>query len=235
MIVIFRPYDILATSRTDGLIEAIPDTVSLHALKEKDPAFTTLKDFFIRFFGKETSTPFKCARGRFVASLAASSIVCFLLQIKDRHNGNILIHRDGRLMHFDFGFLLCQSPGHNFHFETAPFKLSEEFVELMGGRDSLTFLRFRRLCLRLYLVARQDSETLLLMVQMMMVGNASQVPCFSVLHHTEDVLDALRDRFKLSATTQECAVRDALVLLMLTFGAPKYLRCVLGFCQSACG
>ena len=47
-----RPYDILAVSASGGLIEAIPDTISLDALKKGDPHFTNLNDFFIRHFGR---------------------------------------------------------------------------------------------------------------------------------------------------------------------------------------
>jgi hypothetical protein len=38
-----RPYVILATSCDGGLIEAVPDTISLDALHRKYPGYTTLK------------------------------------------------------------------------------------------------------------------------------------------------------------------------------------------------
>eukprot|EP00967_Tisochrysis_lutea_P111870 scaffold176222_cov29-Tisochrysis_lutea.AAC.10 len=51
-------------------------------------------------------------------------------QIKDRHNGNILLAADGSVVHIDFGFLLSNSPGKNIGFESAPFKLTREWVEV---------------------------------------------------------------------------------------------------------
>jgi len=61
--------------------------------------------------------------------------MCFLLQIKDRHNGNILIDSEGRIIHIDFGFFLCTSPG-GINFEKAPFKITEEYLDLMEGIKS---------------------------------------------------------------------------------------------------
>lgn len=101
-----RPYDIIALSPNSGLIEAVADTVSLDALHRRDAQYTTLLSFFERFFGPSDSVPFERARDKFVRSLAGYCIVCYLLQIKDRHNGNILLDTKGHIIHIDFGFLL---------------------------------------------------------------------------------------------------------------------------------
>ncbi len=114
-----RPYEILITSPSSGLIEFLPNTSSIDSIKKNLPAKWDLNTFFRKFFFNN----FEEAQKNFTESLAAYCLACYIINIKDRHNGNILLDMNGNIIHIDFGFILGISPG-NLGFENAPFKLT---------------------------------------------------------------------------------------------------------------
>jgi hypothetical protein len=86
-----------------------------------------------------------------------------------RHNGNILLNSEGHLIHIDFGFILSTSP-RNLGFETSPFKLTPEFVEVMGGLGSDMFEYFKILILQGLIAARKHMDRILNLVEIMRSG-----------------------------------------------------------------
>ena len=193
------PYEILALDASGGIIEAIPDTISLASLKKNDPEYTDLKGFFEQYFHE--ADMMADAKANFCESLAAYSMVCFLLQIKDRHNGNILLDNRGHLIHIDFGFFFLSSPGKNTGFESAPFKLTREFVTVLGGPDSHLFGVFRTLCYRTFLSLRKHCHEIILLVEMLQLGN-EDLACFR--GRPEDAIRELRQRFRLDLNDRAC-------------------------------
>ncbi|EWC46982.1 hypothetical protein DRE_03744 [Drechslerella stenobrocha 248] len=205
-----RRMRILVTGESSGLIETITNGVSLHSLKRsltlasmaagKNPRgkFATLKDHWQKTFGETDSKPYKDALDAFTKSLAAYSIICYILQLKDRHNGNILVDNEGHIIHIDFGFLLSNSPG-SLGFEAAPFKLTYEYVELLGGVHSEQFVLFKTMCKKAFQALRKSADNLIMMVEIM--GKESAMPCFGV--GVVQVVSALRARFQLHLSQDE--------------------------------
>ncbi|KAG2078300.1 kinase-like protein [Suillus decipiens] len=199
-----RYFQILITGASSGLVETITDAVSIHSIKKSEYArrlaegrfgYVTLLDHFKSTYGDPSMAKFVRAQRNFAKSLAGYSIVTYLLQIKDRHNGNILLDREGHLIHIDFGFMLSNSPG-NIGFEAAPFKLPSEYVEVLGGVDGESFLEFKRLFREGFEAARKHCDRIITLVELMQKD--SKLPCFAAFG--EHTAAQLRDRFQPALT-----------------------------------
>ena len=182
-------YEIISTGHNCGLVEMVNDSLSLDQLKQKTNHIP-LKDFYKHFFGNgnEESPLYKKAMNNFVASLAGYSLVCYFLQIKDRHNGNILIDKDGHIIHIDFGFLLSNAPGKGLKFENAPFKLSNDMVEVLGGVKGKYFMEFRKLLKKGFLAVHKHRSKIVILVEMMWCGHGKKLGCFEGGQETIDEL-----------------------------------------------
>ncbi|KAG1706180.1 Phosphatidylinositol 4-kinase beta [Nymphon striatum] len=190
-----RPYRILVMSNDSGMIEPILNTVSLHQAKKHSQL--SLLQYFLQEFGAANSEEFLNAQRNFVQSCAAYCLVSYVIQVKDRHNGNILLDSEGHIIHIDYGFILSTSP-RNLGFEYSPFKLTPEFVDVMGGLGSDMFEYYKILMLQGLLAVRKHHEKILSIVEIMQTG--SQLQCFK---NGSSAIKSLRDRFHLSSTEEQ--------------------------------
>jgi phosphatidylinositol 4-kinase len=174
-----KTYRILSTSSSTGLIEVLVDATSIDGLKKNEnyPKQGGLRKYFEVTYGGPESESFKEAQRNFMQSLAGYSVVSYLLGLKDRHNGNIMIDTHGRIMHIDFGFVMGMAPGHEFSMERAPFKLTKEYLEVMGGVDDPCYKEYQCLFVEGLKAARANSQIALGLVEIMMYK--SKYPCFT--------------------------------------------------------
>ncbi|XP_048076541.1 phosphatidylinositol 4-kinase beta isoform X7 [Ursus arctos] len=163
-------------------------------LRQELLAFQVLKQ--LQEHGSYTTEAFLSAQRNFVQSCAGYCLVCYLLQVKDRHNGNILLDAEGHIIHIDFGFILSSSP-RNLGFETSAFKLTTEFVDVMGGLDGDMFNYYKMLMLQGLIAARKHMDKVVQIVEIMQQG--SQLPCF----HGSSTIRNLKERFHMSMTEEQ--------------------------------
>jgi phosphatidylinositol 4-kinase len=149
--------------------------------------------------------------------MAAYSVITYLLQFKDRHNGNIMVDDAGHIIHIDFGFCFDIAPG-GVRFERAPFKLTSEMVAVMSGTqnpahhaggslprgghskdptNTQAYKWFESLAVKAFLASRPYSTKLSHIVALML---DSGLPCFK-----PETLKNFRDRFVLDKSEREAA------------------------------
>jgi len=134
-----------------GSIEVIPNSNSIHEIK----SCTSLNNLLSLLQKRIDKRRQKHTIKKFLESMAGYSLVCYILQIKDRHNANILLNKDNRLIHVDFAFILGSLPG-NLKLEAMSFKMSKDFVNILKGETTQSFDLLKEVFARGFLILRKN-------------------------------------------------------------------------------
>lgn len=161
-----KPYKIYSAYHNAGFIEVITNAHSIHEIKKMHSSISSGKSFLKRYYCEKYTENLEKAIQNFLESLVGYSLVSYFLGLKDRHNGNILIDNEGHVVHVDFGFVLGLHPG-IFCVETAPFKMSSEYMHLLGNRMD----EFKKLFIQGFVAIRKNQKRLLQIMEICM-GNA---------------------------------------------------------------
>jgi len=128
---------------------------------------------------------------RFARSCAGTCVATYMLGIGDRHADNLMVTKDGRLFHIDFGhFLGNWKYKMGVRREWATFKFTIQMVHTLGGEDSDHYKRFIDLSTRaLSTLRRQANRDLLITLFSLMTS------CGIPELNAKSDIDFLRKRF----------------------------------------
>ena len=124
----------------------------------------------------------------FTKSCAGFCVATFILGIGDRHPDNIMVNKEGRIFHIDFGHFLGHfKTKYGIKRERTPFVLTEDFTKVISKGSSNPieteeFKNFQSLCENAYMIVRRYSS---LIVNLFILMLSSDMP---ELQSIEDIM-----------------------------------------------
>ncbi|XP_076257514.1 phosphatidylinositol 3-kinase 59F isoform X1 [Rhynchophorus ferrugineus] len=163
------PYRVLATSTKHGFVQYIDSIPVAEALAQEG----SIQNYFRKYHPQENA-PYGIwpdIMDTYVRSCAGYCVITYILGVGDRHLDNLLLTKDGRLFHIDFGYILGRDPKPL----PPPMKLSKEMVEAMGGVNSEHYQEFRKLCYTAFLHLRRHANLMLNLFSLMMDASVPDI------------------------------------------------------------
>jgi len=171
-----RPYAVCATGVNShgkgvGMLEIVTNSDTTANIQNEfgGGAMGALKsapiDDYIKAHNKDS---YAQAVDNFLRSCAGYCVATYVLGIGDRHNGNIMVTKNGTLFHIDFGHFLGnfkkkRIAGVNFEREKAAFVFTKAMAFVMGGhkfKESPLFQKFLSFCFDAFKTLRRNATML---------------------------------------------------------------------------
>eukprot|EP00808_Paulinella_micropora_P029692 g29303.t1 len=216
------PYEVIATGVNDhgegvGMIEVVvqADTTSGIQLKYGGGAVGALKidpiAQFIRDYNE--GSRYDKAVDVFTASCAGYCVATYVLGIGDRHNGNIMVRKDGHLFHIDFGHFLGNfKKKFGVNRERAAFVFTPEMAFVIGGekyRKSDKFRHFLELCTEAYKTLRENASFLEQLFSLMVAAGMPELMMQEDIYYMREKL-ALNVQAKVADKRLHAEIRKSL-------------------------
>ncbi|PRP86674.1 phosphatidylinositol 3-kinase [Planoprotostelium fungivorum] len=197
-------YEVLPTGENCGLIEIVANSKTVADIQKAHGGVTSAfkkTPLYNHITQNNRSTElYKLAVRNFTLSLAAYSVLTFVLGISDRHNDNVMISDDGHLFHIDFGYIMGNIMKFGvFKRETAPFVLTPEMIYVMQSEKSENYFDFYvRSCGQAFNLLRKNADIFLTLFSMMVSTGLPQIKRFEDIYY-------IRGAFVLDKTEEEAA------------------------------
>jgi hypothetical protein len=194
-------YRVLPTSSFDGLIEIVENAHTLYSIIRDHG---TIMNFLHHYNGHRTLSDISSS---FRESLAAYTVITFLLGVGDRHADNVMLTKDGILFHIDYGFILGKDPKPL----QPPMRLDHYMIEALGGAQTQQFEQFKQLCVIAFNCLRRHVSLFMIMLTLV-VKALPEITDFGVNYTQSDLEAFVIERFLPGQSDDEAAT--ALMLRM---------------------
>eukprot|EP01105_Mastigella_eilhardi_P027975 TRINITY_DN894_c0_g1_i2.p1 TRINITY_DN894_c0_g1~~TRINITY_DN894_c0_g1_i2.p1 ORF type:complete len:546 (-),score=167.31 TRINITY_DN894_c0_g1_i2:88-1725(-) len=194
-------YQCLALDRARGMIEVVLESQTIAAIQKVYGGFSAaFKDRPLGSWLREncsSEAEHQVQVENFIHSCAGYCVATYVLGVGDRHNDNIMLTKQGRLFHIDFGHILGNAEKfHGIKRDRAPFVLTPEMVYVMGGEKNPNWQRFIELCCQAFICLRRHHRMFINLFAMMISTGMPEL-------RTQDDIEYLRNAFLLDKTEQE--------------------------------
>ncbi|XP_054714105.1 phosphatidylinositol 3-kinase catalytic subunit type 3-like [Uloborus diversus] len=186
------PYSVLACSSKHGFVRYI-ESMSINSILDEHKDIQS----FLREHAPSENGPYWISHevmDTYVKSCAGYCIITYLLGVGDRHLDNLLMTKNGKLFHIDFGYILGRDPKPL----PPPMKLSKEMVEAMGGIHSEHYQEFRKQCYTAFLHLRRHANLILNLFSLMVDASVPDIAL-----EPDKTVKKVQDKFRLDLPDEE--------------------------------
>jgi phosphatidylinositol 3-kinase len=182
-------YRVIPTGSSDGLIEMMPHSKTLFEILRTSKIHTHLVN-------NNGGSQVHSLLTTYMCSLAAWTVITYLLGVGDRHMDNIMLTDSGILFHIDYGFVLGKDPK-----PLAPhIRMNDSMIEGMGGKDSSHYMEFKKICADVFLCLRRHIS---LFFNLLLVMAKADPPVTDLIFDAKYLEEQLSKRFLPGQTEAE--------------------------------